>query len=327
MAVPTAEWLNVIEREYIGGFVTAGGAAVKFTVGDEFELASLRRHLGELSERHDLAYVHIDAAATRLHMIQDFFFAVARTLDWDAMAQRFVEALFDRQGYEWPRPGEAVPIGEVAERNGVDLILLRRDFNRWMAAEIMRDPEMSQDFRVAMTRLCQRRLEPEDTQPGVTAPVLEWLRGELRRIGELKGTFINAKITRHNGRVMLRSLCRWLRRCGRRGLCVALDVGQLAKTGRAIGNGRRYTPAAVMDAFEVLRQLIDDAEHFAGLLLVVLADDALLGDHPKRSVGAYPALKMRIWDDVRPEGRDNPLAPLVRLTRQARPEAEAATAS
>jgi hypothetical protein len=24
-------------------------------------------------------------------------------------------------------------------------------------------------------------------------------------------------------------------------------------------------------------------------------------------------LKMRIWDDVRPEGRDNPLAPLVRL--------------
>jgi hypothetical protein len=82
-----------------------------------------------------------------------------------------------------------------------------------------------------------------------------------------------------------------------------------------------------LDAFEVLRQLIDDAEHFAGLLLVVLADDALIGDDPKRSVGAYPALKMRIWDDVRPEGRDNPLAPLVRLARQARPEAEAATAS
>jgi hypothetical protein len=117
MAAPTAEWLDLIEREYLCGFITAGGAAVKFAVGDEIELASLRRHLGELLERHDLDYVHIDAAATRLHMIQDVFFAIARTLDWDAMAQRFVEALFNRQGYEWPRPGEAVPIQEVADRD------------------------------------------------------------------------------------------------------------------------------------------------------------------------------------------------------------------
>ena len=313
MAVPAAEWFDLIEREYLGDFVTAGGAAVKFAVGDEIELASLRRQLSELSERHDLTYVHIDAAATRLHMIQDVFFAIARTLDWDAIAQHFVEGLFDRQGYEWPRLGEAVPVQEVAERNGVAVTLLRRSFHQWLTAEIMHDPEMSQDFGVAMTQLCLLRLGPADTQPGVTAPVREWLRGELRRIGELKGTLITAKITRHNGRAMLRSLCRWLRLCGRRGICVALDIRQLAKTGRVIGNGLRYSPAAVMDAFEVLRQLIDDAEHFAGLLLVVLAEDVLIGDDPKRSVGAYQALKMRIWDDVRPEGRDNPLAPLVRL--------------
>jgi P-loop Domain of unknown function (DUF2791) len=327
MAVPTAAWLDLIEREYLGSFVIAGGAAVKFAVGDEIELASLRGHLGELSERNDLTYVQIDAAATRLHMIQDIFFAVARTLDWDAMAQRFVEELFYRQGYEWPRPGEAVPIQEVVAHHHIDLTLMRRLVHQWLTAEIMRDPEMSQDFRVAMTRLCQRRLEPEDTQPGVTVPVLEWLRGEVRRIGELKGTFITAKITRHNGRAMLRSLCRWLRLCGRRGLCIALDVRQLGKTGRAIENGLRYSPAAVLDAFEVLRQLVDDIEHFAGLLLVVLADEALIGDDPKRSVDAYQALKMRIWDDVRPEGRDNPLAPLVRLAAPMQPRPATPTAS
>jgi hypothetical protein len=318
MAVPAAEWLDLIEREYLRGFVTAGGAAVKFAVGDEIELASLRRRLGELSERHDLTYVQIDAAATRLHMIQDVLFAIARTLDWHTMAQRFVEALFDRQGYEWPRRGEVVPVDEVAERNGVAVTLLRRSCQQWLTAEVMQDPEISQDFGVAMTRLCLRRLEPEDTQLGVTTPVLEWLRGELPRIGALKGTFITAKITRHNGRAMLRSLCRWLRLCGRRGLCVALDIRQLGRTGAALGNGLRYSPAAVLDGFEVLRQLIDDIEHFAGLMLVVLADEALIGDDPKRSIGAYQALKMRIWDDVRPEGRDNPLAPLVRLSEPTR---------
>ena len=71
-----------------------------------------------------------------------------------------------------------------------------------------------------------------------------------------------------------------------------------------------------MDAFEVLRQIIDDSEHFSGLLLVVLADRSLIGGDARRSLDAYLALKMRIWSDVRPEGRDNPLAPLVVLAEQ-----------
>ena len=71
-----------------------------------------------------------------------------------------------------------------------------------------------------------------------------------------------------------------------------------------------------MDAFEVLRQIIDDSEHFSGLLLVVLADQSLIGGDVRRSLDAYLALKMRIWSEVRPEGRDNPLAPLVVLGEQ-----------
>jgi P-loop Domain of unknown function (DUF2791) len=319
MAIATQEWIDLIEGEYLRDFVTDGGAGVKFAVGDADQLAAVGGMLAEMSERHGLTYVAIDAATTKLHMIQDVFFAIARVLDWNAMAQHFVESLFERQGYEWPRPGEAVPLHDVAACNRIDVTLLRRELHRWLTGEVMRDTEMTQDFRVAMARLCLRRLEPADTQPGITAPVLEWLRGELRRIGALKEAAITAKITRHNGRAMLRSLCRWLRLCGRRGLCVTLDVRQLGKTGAATGDGLRYGPAAVMDGFEVLRQLIDDAEHFAGLLLVVIADETLIEVESKRSLDAYVALKMRIWDDVRPEGRDNPLAPLVRLAGQPSP--------
>ncbi len=115
---------------------------------------------------------------------------------------------------------------------------------------------------------------------------------------------------------MLRALCRWLKLCGRQGLCASLDIRQLGKTSVAVADGIRYSPAAVLDAFEVLRQVVDDSEHFAGLLLVVLADRTLIADDTKRSLDAYLALKMRIWSDVRPEGRDNPLAPLVVLARQ-----------
>jgi hypothetical protein len=318
MAVPAHEWLELIEREYLTDYIVAGGAAVKFAIGDAHQLEIVARVLDLLSGRHGLAHVAIDAVTTRLHMIQDVFFAIAGALDWDAMAQCFVESLFGRMGYDWPYPGEAVPIQVVAERNRLDVTLLRRDYRQWLTAEVMRNTEMTQDFRVAMTQLCLQRLEPEDTQLGVTitTPVLQWLRGELRRIGALKQTFITARITRHNARAMLRSLCRWLRLCGQQGLCATLDIRRLGTPGAAIGDGIRYSPGAVLDAFEVLRQVIDDSEHFGGLLLVVLADQSLIGDDTKRSLNAYLALKMRIWSDVRPEGRDNPLAPLVVLAEQ-----------
>jgi hypothetical protein len=317
MPVAMHEWLYAIEREYLGGFIAAGGGAVKFVVGDAQQLNVVARLAAELAGRHGLAHLAIDAATTRLHMIHDVFFAVARAFDWNSLAQQFVEALFDRKGYEWPRPGEAAPIQEVAEWNSIDATLLRRDFRQWLTAEVMRDTTMAQDFRVAMTQLCLRRLEPEDAQPGAVPPVLEWLRGDLRRIGALKQTFITARIGRHNGRAMLRSLCRWLGLSSRRGLLVSLDIRQLAKAGIILGGGLRYSPSAVLDAFEVLRQTIDDSEHFTGLLLVVLANRALVGDDRRRSLDAYAALKMRVWDDVRPEGRDNPLAPLVVLSGQA----------
>ena len=316
MAVRAHEWLELIEREYLTDFIVAGGGAVKFAVGDAHQLEIVARVLDLLSERHALAHVAIDAATTRVHMIQDVFFAIAGALDWHAMAQCFVESLFGRMGYEWPCPGEAVPIQVVAERNRVDVTLLRRDFRQWLSAEVMQDTEMTQDFRMAVTQLCLQRLEPEDAQLGITTPVLQWLRGELRRIGALKQTFITARITRHNARAMLRSLCRWLRLCGRQGLFAALDIRQLSRPVAAVGDGIRYSPGAVLDVFEVLRQIIDDSEHFGGLLLVVLADQSLIGDDPKRSLNAYFALKMRIWSDVRPKGRDNPLAPLVVLAEQ-----------
>ena len=313
IGVTEEAWLDLIDREYLRQFISGGGSAVKLVEGDTERLDEIETRLAALAERHELASCWVNTSQTKLHMIQDIFFAISRSLDWPAMAQGFVEALVIKHGYGWPRPGGGVTFQDIAAYNEIDVRLFRRDLNRWLTDEIMRDRSMSQDFRIAMATLCRTRLEPDETDKGVTTPVLEWLRGELRAVGALRQTYITAKITRHNGRAMLRSLCRWLRLCGRKGICVTLDIRQVLRAGTALGEGLRYTLAAVIDAFEVLRQLIDDTETFQGLLVVVLADEALTDFDDKRSLNAYAALKMRIWDDVRATRRDNPLAALVRL--------------
>ncbi|MGH7068988.1 MAG: BREX system ATP-binding domain-containing protein [Acetobacteraceae bacterium] len=313
MTVSTTEWLEILEREYLAGLITAGGAAVKFVVGDDNQLAFVQHRLQDASGRHHLKFISIDAAGTRLHMIQDVFFAVARALDWNALAQHLVAALFTENGYAWPRPGYPVPMQDLAATYRIDETLLRPEINRWLTRDIMRDQRMTQDFRVAMARMCLLQMEPPSPEATLEVPIVQWLKGELRAISALKSAPITAKVTRYNGRAMLRSACQWLRKCGKGGICLAIDIRQLGRTAKT-GDGRvHYSPGAVMDAFEVLRQLIDEAEHFSGMQLVVLANDTLTGDDKSRSLDAYPALKMRVWDDVRAEGHDNPLAPLVHL--------------
>ena len=72
------------------------------------------------------------------------------------------------------------------------------------------------------------------------------------------------------------------------------------------------TPA-MLDAYEVLRQFIDATDNLENCVILVIAPPEFIEDE-KRGVSRYPALKMRIWDEVRDRERDNPYAPLVSVS-------------
>src|SRR5690606_2071625 len=125
---------------------------------------------------------------------------------------------------------------------------MKKRVDEWMTDLILAERDLALDFRSAMASLCRSRMETAD--PATEAPVAEWLRGELRSIGAVRQVPINAKITRHNARAMLRSLCHWLRLSGEPGPVLALDIRQAGVA--APPTGIRYTPAAVLDLYEVL---------------------------------------------------------------------------
>jgi hypothetical protein len=62
----------------------------------------------------------------------------------------------------------------------------------------------------------------------------------------------------------------------------------------------------------MLRQLVDGSSELIATFAAVFAPPEFLSDE-KRGVDRYQALKMRIFDDVRNRGMQNPLAPLFRL--------------
>src|SRR5437660_9181879 len=101
MAVRAIDWLDIIQREYLRRFIPNGGSAIKFLVGSNSMIPEVQRQLTSIAEAQEFEFVAIDTAATKLHMIHDVFFAVARRIKWDALAQRWVETIFRSNHYDW----------------------------------------------------------------------------------------------------------------------------------------------------------------------------------------------------------------------------------
>lgn len=311
MAISADIWLEVIGREYLDDFIPRGGGAVRFAVAEGSVLEHIAGGLHDHAATAGLEFISLDLATTRLHMLHTIVFAITQALPWERLLRTRLTTLVTGAGYRWPDTEGDPLLPALAELNGVAAHLLRRDLTQALSRDIWQDSQLTLDFRSAMIALLDARLTGDDA---MAAAVMAWLHGTLRAIGQLKTAQVGRRIGRQNARGVLMSLCHWIRQCGGAGIVLVLDIRQLHRERRVITEGLVYSSAAVMDCYEVLRQVIDDAEHFPGLFLIALADDAFLSDDPRRSLSQYTALQMRVWDDVRPQGGDNPLAPLVRFS-------------
>ena len=306
------DWLGVIEREYFSEFLNAGGAAAKFVIGDEAAQEEIQNQCAVLARRHGLLHAHLSAGETKLHMAQDLFFALVRALPWEGLLQRYLEELFARHEHPWPSPGTALGTTELAEAFGIAPGIMTRHRDQWLSRDLWDDPRLARDFRAAMIALCLSRLDPQGAGGIANTPVHQWLRGEKPPLSSLREFDITARISRTNARAMLISLCHFLRKAGAAGLLLTIDLRPATRKGDAkAASSVRYSPSSVMDLYEVLRELIDDLEHLPGLFILCLADQGLIAGDRKRTLDTYKALEMRIWPDVRPGDRQNPLAPLV----------------
>lgn len=314
--IDTDEYVEFLDREYLGAYVAPGGAAVKFvTTADDAHASAVSATIRARAVAAGFLCARVDAAVTRVHMMDDVFFELARQVDWDALAVSAVRSALAATAHPVAEGSDDVSVDAVAAHHGVDPGELTRDVNRVLQQQIYRDYGMVQEFRIAMLRLCQAQLRTGQVTEAEHDAVLDWLRGELRRISLLRSAMIFRRIGRHNARHLLFSLSHWLSVNGRAGLVLELDIRRLGFARRPKPEERAglyYTKAALMDAYELLRQLVDNTDELSHCCVVVVAVPEFLTD-PNRGLDAYQALKLRIFDEVRDRRRDNPYSSLIRL--------------
>lgn len=311
------EWLSTISDHYLRDFISNGGAAVKFVVpGEESDLLQALAGLESASKDAHFQYVYLSAASVRIHLIHELFFQVARQMDWDDLAYSFLCRSL-RDHYKLPDSRQDFSLKTLASLNSCEEPEMRRSVNERLKSDLFKDYAMTQEFRLAMLRLCQAWLDPGEVSPELRDAVKAWLHGELRLVSALKPALIFQKIGRHNARHLLFSLSHWLRLSGRSGLVLALDISRYLedRPRQAQPDGSYYYgKAAMLECYEVLRQFIDGTDESESLFLVAFAPPRFLAEDERRGVKEYDALKLRIWDEVRDRKRVNPLSSLVRIS-------------
>ena len=329
------DWLDIVRREYLQDFIRRGGAAVKFVVPweeigrgelreglrrrEEIGRGELREGLRRVAEEEGFAFAFVDAASTKIHMVDKLFHEVARQVDWDNLAYSFVVQMLEENGFALPSRREEFNLQQIALLNNREETLLRGELHSLLERAIYRDFEMSQEFRIAMIRLCMAQLDPGGASPFLSDAVREWLRGELRLISTLKEALIFQKVARYNARHMLFSLAHWLKVIRKNGLVLTLDISRYTVSARPKnpGDSFYYSAPATLDAYEVLRQFIDGTDELECCFIAVVASREFLNDE-RRGLNRYDALKLRLWDEIHDKHRQNPFASLIRVSSGVR---------
>jgi hypothetical protein len=310
------EWLPRIQKEYLQDFVSRGGSAVKFIIPTNgVETRQLAAGFEKMAAEEGFQYIFVDSANAQIHRVDHLFFGVARQIDWDNLAYEYVQRLLIDK-YKLPSTKNDFNIEKIAELNGRDVREMLPLINELLTKHLYRDYRMTQEFRIAMLRLCQHQIDPESVGNELCDVIKSWLKGEKVPVSALKPAIIFQKIGRHNARHMFFSLAHWLRITGANGLIIMLDIARYLQDRRpAEPDGTfYYSTTAVLDCYEVLRQFIDGTDESEYLFILVIAPNEFLNpDNIKRGINAYDALKLRIWDEVYDQVRANPLSSLVRV--------------
>ena len=311
------DWLRVIDEEYLSTFISDGGGSVKFAVTPDEVKKNLCAKVKTRCRESDYSFVHLNAEEMRAHMPQDFFFRLARQVDWRLVARRLILRLADEDRFHTggidPRIGDNV-FDAVAEANSLDTQLVLDRIRPKIQNSVYRNMEMARDFRVCMSHLC---LE-EDTRGEYTGqPLLDWLTGVNTRISGVRPFSIYTSINRNTARYFIESALYWIRHAGYAGTVILFDNSRVTVARNPKDDLRYYTRAMAMEHYELLREFIDGTDRLVSALLVVVTNRDFLDDsghRRSRGYGICQALRTRVMDDVRDRNRVNPIASLVRLS-------------
>ena len=299
ITVGTGEFTDFLSQLYLDFYIREGGSKIKFLTG---RAGTGKTHFarGLLDEAGSRGYITVSFSAKDvwMHDFREVYLEILRQCDIGTVLDGVARAIAAELGYDPDsiRPGHTL-MDALAESGNADA-LVRSEIRSALRANFTRNPLLDNSFASCCSLLVGGKLGHPMLEDASHELIMAHLHGDKTvKISQLRALGLSpARVTRYNARHLLRSLSEVVHMAGYNGIVIAiddLDVLQRRSTGEVI----RYTKTRREDAYESIRQLIDDIDSMR-YVLFILGFDRELMDNEAYGFKSYQALWFRIQNEV-----------------------------
>lgn len=303
------------KEKYLANYLALGGSKIKFLTG---RTGSGKTHFLEIlaMEAEGMGYISVSLSARELwiHDFKDIYTAILRQVNLLERLQRCSDEVIRQLGYSPDDISDEMSFADYLSSQGKLDPLTKREIRQQLEKQFLANPLIDNNFALACALLAGGILGHPTLEEASRKLLMQWLEGSreaklssLRRLG-----LSPSKITKYNARHMLRSLVEVCCLAGYKGLVISIDNMEVL-----VGTGNvetiSYTRLKREDAYESIRELIDEIDTLKHTMFVFSFDRTLIDDDTK-GLKSYQALWMRIQNEI--DGtRFNRFADIVDLDR------------
>lgn len=307
--------LDFWKEIYLADYLSQGGSKIKFLTG---RTGSGRTHFLEMlaMEAENMGYITVGLSAREvwLHDFKEIYVAVLEQVNLLERLKLNCSEVIRQLGYDPAEVPEGMTFGDYLSSQGQLDPLTKREMRHQLEQLFLANPLIDNNFGLACSLLTGNLLGYPTLEEPSRRLLLLWLEGSrearlpsLRRLG-----LSPSRITKYNARHMLRSLVEVCRLAGYKGLLISVDDMEIM-AGADSTETIRYTRLKREDAYESIRELIDEIDTLKNTMFVFSFERSLM-DNEKAGLKSYQALWMRIQNEI--EGtRFNRFADIVDLDR------------
>ncbi len=306
-----------LSDQYLDHYICLGGSKMKFVTGRS---GSGKTHFSMrmLDEAADRGFITVSFSAKDvwLHDFREIYLEILRQCDIEHILQGCADQIVRELGYDPAQigPGKSF-MDHLSEKGEADPIS-RGEIRSALRTYFTKNPLLDNNFACCCSILTGGILGHPVLEPASRDLVLSYLYGDKSvKLGQLRTLGLSpSRVTKVNARHLLRSLAEVVHLAGYKGLIVSVDDLEMVMN-RAAGSAMRYTKLRRNDAFESIRQLIDDIDNMRYIMFLFGFERGLM-DNENTGFKTYQALWMRIQNEV-VSTRFNRFADIIDLDRYA----------
>lgn len=287
------------KEKYLDEYIREGGSKIKFVTGRR---GSGKTHFLQLftlrAEESNYLTVNCSVKEMWLHDFKEIYTRILNSLDFPDILRRCGDRVAEGMGFGREELPEGIGFVDYLSGEGLLDPITKREIRTQLGALFLQNPWIENNFGVVCSLITGGLLGYPSLEEHNKELLLLWLRGDktvplpaLRRLG-----LSPCRITKYNARHMLRSLLEVIKLAGYAGLIVTIDELEMLMSKNSLEE-IRYTKLKREDAYESIRELIDEIDSLKNVMFLLAFDTKLL-ENETEGLKSYQALWMRIQNEV-----------------------------